>query len=108
MVLDLLLGCLCGLDMNTKDVFKNALWLRSGTKTVTVANFLPQEQNLPLGTCLSSSLLFCGYEGSIVLEDFLDKDLVRSQRNRHRFSLSCELARPGQTFHSFIIPGCGV
>lgn len=72
-------------------------------------NYLAQKQNLPSGTCLNCSLLFCGCGGSLVLENFWDRDLARSQKNGHSFyNLSYELARRGQSFHSLIIPGRSV
>lgn len=70
--------------------------------------YLANEQNLPLGACPKGALLFCGCWGSLVLENIRDKDLVRSQKNGHRFCLSYETARQGQSFHNFIIPDWGV
>lgn len=49
MVLDLLLGCLCVLDMNMKDVFKNTPWLGSDTKTATAAKLFGTETKPALG-----------------------------------------------------------
>lgn len=94
MALDLLLGCFCGLDVNTKDIFRDTQCAEIWHQNCICG----QDQNLPLGTCLYCTLLFCGCGGSLVLENFWDKDLVRAQKNGHRFCLHYEMARQAKVF----------